>query len=226
VVDVTAVGSPVVTRMLLSPVPSPSPTIVAPEPAKVRGLAPTTINVEATVTPPPLPPCPEGASAPAPPTQGRQLNLDDLKLVKVLGKGSSGQVYLAKDKVTKERRAVKIVPHAKLMAHDIQGLMGEVTILRRLGSAPFLLSLDASFYDTHNFYFVMPLHPTDVESEIIRCEKLTKERSRFYFAEAYIALTYLHSEGIIHRDIKPANMLINHEGHIVICDFGLAHNFH
>ncbi|KAF5383129.1 hypothetical protein D9615_004817 [Tricholomella constricta] len=228
---ITVIGSPTVAKVLLSP--SPSPTIVVEEPVKAIEPAPAPAAMLEIAVAPPMPVQFEGPAATAfsplsssAATSGRVMKLDDLKLIKVLGKGSSGQVHLVQDKITKERRALKVIPNTKMVAGDVAGLMEELVILRYLRNAPFLLSLDASFYDTRNFYFVLPMHPTDVESEIIRCQKLSKERSRFYFAEAYIALTYLHSEGIIHRDVKPANMLIDHEGHLVLCDFGLARDFH
>jgi serine/threonine protein kinase len=46
--------------------------------------------------------------------------------------------------------------------------------------------------------------------------------TRMYIAEVILALEYLHSQGIVHRDLKPDNLLIGHDGHIKLTDFGLS----
>jgi serine/threonine protein kinase len=51
---------------------------------------------------------------------------------------------------------------------------------------------------------------------------LDEEEARFYTAEIVIALNYLHNKGILYRDLKPENVLINHDGHIKLADFGLS----
>jgi len=50
----------------------------------------------------------------------------------------------------------------------------------------------------------------------------SEERAKFYAAEIVLGLQYLHENGIIYRDLKPENLLLNHQGHVVITDFGLS----
>ena len=49
-----------------------------------------------------------------------------------------------------------------------------------------------------------------------------EHRARFYAAELLLALSHLHSHGIVYRDLKLENVLMDHHGHIALTDFGLS----
>lgn len=100
-----------------------------------------------------------------------------------------------------------------------------------------LLSLEESFQDQENLYFVTEFLPGGTLSDLAyradfdgSSEKdgdadvrtLPEDTVRFYAADVVMALEELHQHGFIHRDIKPENVMIGEDGHIKLVDFGSA----
>lgn len=52
--------------------------------------------------------------------------------------------------------------------------------------------------------------------------RFSENLARFYASEIYLAISYLHKEGVIYRDLKPENIILDKVGHIKLIDFGLA----
>ena len=52
--------------------------------------------------------------------------------------------------------------------------------------------------------------------------RFSEARAKFYAAEMVLALSHLHSQGIIYRDLKPENVLLDAQGHIKLTDFRLS----
>lgn len=61
--------------------------------------------------------------------------------------------------------------------------------------------------------------------QLDRCGSFTRDRSRFYTAEIVEGIEALHVAGVIHRNLKPEHILIDKDGHIVLCGFGKSKEF-
>jgi serine/threonine protein kinase len=55
-----------------------------------------------------------------------------------------------------------------------------------------------------------------------RAKRFSEQTAAFYAGEIFLALEFLHSKKILYRDLKPENVLLDHDGHVRLCDFGLA----
>lgn len=91
--------------------------------------------------------------------------------------------------------------------------------------SPFLVSICYAFQSRTKVYMVMQfIDGSCLEAQqkaLLDCDD-PKAAIQFVAAELTLGLVHLHLAGIIHRDIKPANCLVRHDGHLFICDFGLA----
>ncbi len=59
-------------------------------------------------------------------------------------------------------------------------------------------------------------------SKIRRDKKFPEKRVKFYAAQVFLAIEYLHSMGFVYRDLKPENILFDMNGYIKVSDYGLA----
>lgn len=80
-----------------------------------------------------------------------------------------------------------------------------------------------TFQDDTNLYMLLEyVVGGELFSHLRRAGRFTNDMTRFYASEIVLAIEYLHSKDIIYRDLKPENLLIDHQGHIRITDFGFA----
>lgn len=55
-----------------------------------------------------------------------------------------------------------------------------------------------------------------------KCKKFTEKRAKFYAAQVFLAVQYLHDLGFVYRDLKPENILFETDGYLKVSDYGLA----
>ncbi|CAA3031380.1 serine/threonine-protein kinase D6PK-like [Olea europaea var. sylvestris] len=153
------------------------------------------------------------------------LGLNHFRLLKRLGCGDIGSVYLAELSGTKCYFAMKIMDKASLAGRKkLLRAQTEREILQSLDH-PFLPSLYTNFETDKFSCLVMEFCPGgDLHSLRQRQpgKYFSEQVVKFYVAEVLLALEYLHMLGIVYRDLKPENVLVRDDGHIMLSDFDLS----
>uniref|UniRef100_A0A3B3SXI7 protein kinase C n=1 Tax=Paramormyrops kingsleyae TaxID=1676925 RepID=A0A3B3SXI7_9TELE len=152
------------------------------------------------------------------------LGLGDFDLIRVIGRGSYAKVLLVRLKKNDQIYAMKVVK--KELVHDdedIDWVQTEKHVFEQASSNPFLVGLHSCFQtDSRLFLVIEYVNGGDLMFHMQRQRKLPEEHARFYAAEICIALNFLHERGIIYRDLKLDNVLLDHEGHIKLTDYGMC----
>lgn len=150
----------------------------------------------------------------------------DFDLMKVVGQGGFGKVYLCR-KVTAPHKdecyAMKVLKKQHVVSSGlVNTTMAERRILTEI-SHPFIVKLHYAFQSQAKLYLVMDyLSGGSLAFHLRRRRKFPEDWARFYAAEVGAAIAHLHSVDIIYRDAKLENVLMDHEGHVRITDFGLS----
>ncbi|HTG94207.1 MAG TPA: serine/threonine-protein kinase, partial [Pyrinomonadaceae bacterium] len=145
------------------------------------------------------------------------------EIIKLIGEGGMGQVYLARDTVLGRRIALKMLPeyvrgdaaHLRRFKHEAQVASTlshpNVCVIHEVGETE----------DAHPFITM------EYIDGITLRERLNKRTLRLAEAldiaiQIADALNAAHEAGIVHRDIKPENVMIRRDGYVKVLDFGLA----
>ncbi|KAK0089341.1 hypothetical protein PV325_007885 [Microctonus aethiopoides] len=147
------------------------------------------------------------------------------ELLKVLGQGSFGQVFLVRKVVGKDKGtlyAMKVLRKATLKVRDRMRTKTERNILVDV-EHPFIVRLHYAFQTEGKLYLILDfLRGGDLFSRLSKEVMFTEEDVKFYLAELALALDHIHQLGIIYRDLKPENILLDADGHMSLTDFGLS----
>jgi eukaryotic-like serine/threonine-protein kinase len=150
----------------------------------------------------------------------------EFQIVRLLGRGAMGSVYLARDLVLHRVVAIKVLRWDLGASHDdTERFRREARTSGQL-SHPSIVPLH-SFGETSNLmYMVMRYVPGEsLGARIRRLGKLNPDETRHILADLALTLEYAHREGIVHRDLKPENILLEISGESIrpmVADFGVA----
>ncbi|XP_061644350.1 ribosomal protein S6 kinase alpha-6 isoform X4 [Phyllopteryx taeniolatus] len=147
------------------------------------------------------------------------------ELLKVLGQGSFGKVFLVRKIVgpdASQLYAMKVLKKASLKVRDRVRTKMERDILVEVNH-PFIVKLHYAFQTEGKLYLILDfLRGGDVFTRLSKEVMFTEEDVKFYLAELALALDHLHNLGIVYRDLKPENILLDEAGHVKLTDFGLS----
>lgn len=146
-----------------------------------------------------------------------------------LNHGSFGMVFQAKDLVTGDHVAIKVITKTSAAitcpsAFAVDERSEELGIHLHIGSHPNVVNLIQSFETQHHIYLVLEFCPNGDLYEAIRLGKgpLEIEHVRDFMLQLVDSVEFLHLRGIYHRDIKPENIFLTQSGSMKLGDFGLA----
>ena len=146
------------------------------------------------------------------------------EIIRPLGQGGMGAVYLAREKALERFVAIKILrPDLATVEAHRERFRREARIAAQL-SHPGIVALHTFGEIGGVWYFVMRYVRGASLAERLRVEgRIPPAEAQRILAELADALECAHQSGVIHRDIKPANVLLDDDTHrAVLADFGIA----
>lgn len=148
------------------------------------------------------------------------------KLLRILGEGGFGTVYLAEQlEPVKRNVALKIIKLGMDTKEVIARFAAEKQALALMDHPGIAKVFDAGSTDTGRPYFVMELVDGLTVTEYCDRKRMRTRQRLELFGEICSAVQHAHQKGVIHRDIKPSNVLVSEVGGRPVpkvIDFGIA----
>ncbi len=148
--------------------------------------------------------------------------LDNYRLIRPLGRGTYGEVYLAQHVYRQTLVAVKLL-EMSLDQDQLYDFVNEARIFRL--QHPHIVSvLDFGIESaTGTPFIVMQYVPNGtLRQRYARGTQVPLARIVQYVNQVASALAYAHEENLVHRDVKPDNMLLDAKGNVLLSDFGIS----
>lgn len=149
-----------------------------------------------------------------------------LRLVRRLGVGGYGEVFLAEDMQNNNSQvAVKWIRNFTRDPIFGKRILREVRILSALRHENLLKLEDlqrAPGPDFDDLFIITSFMSIDLHKAIVSKMRLSESHAQAFTCQILRGLKYLHSAGIVHRDLKPSNILLNGDCTLRIADFGLS----
>ena len=148
---------------------------------------------------------------------------DSLNMIRTLGVGSFGRVWLVEHKVTGKLFALKSLQKGFVVEMRQQKQVKTERKVMATVKSPFVVKLIASFQDETNLYLGMELtHGGELTTQLEKMTTLSEEATAFYGVGIAAGIAHLHAANFVYRDLKPPNVMIDRRGFPKLVDFGLS----
>jgi serine/threonine protein kinase len=145
------------------------------------------------------------------------------RVLRLLGRGGMGAVYLAHDTQLGRQVALKMpFLGAAESPQRAERFVREARSAAVLQHPNICTVFDAGQIDGRPFLTMAYIAGTPLEAEIDPEAPMSQVRAAEIARKIALALEHAHRKGIVHRDLKPANIMLTAEGDPVVMDFGLA----
>ncbi len=149
--------------------------------------------------------------------------IGNYSILKKIGEGGMGSVYLARDMTLEREVAIKIIsPQLARIPHLMARFRVEAIAQARLNHTN-IVTIHAFDHQEETYYIVMEHIPGKTLKTMIKEKgKIPVQQALKIAARILDGLFYAHAQGVLHRDIKPANIFITTNDNVKIGDFGIA----
>ena len=151
------------------------------------------------------------------------MNYGRYEIIKEIGKGSMGMVYLARDPHIDRLVALKILRPDRVSSEEfMRRFLKEAKVIGRL-SHPNIVAVYDIGEDHGTAYIAEEYLEGDSLDLVIEQQKPPLQDIVAIGISVAETLDYAHHRGIVHRDIKPSNIIVLHDKQVKLTDFSIAH---
>jgi eukaryotic-like serine/threonine-protein kinase len=155
-------------------------------------------------------------------TENTDKRIGDYQIIRELGHGGMGKVYLVRNVLSDRIEAMKVVlPDLAGQSELVSRFMREIKVLASL-EHPNIAALRTAFTAENQFVMIMEYVEGETLAQRVEQGPLSTADALNYIGQVLDALSYAHGKHVIHRDIKPGNMMLTPQRVVKLMDFGLA----